>query len=86
MLTVSSILESYFEPVTPFLTREMAQAIINRKPDPRLIARVAELGEKAADGTLSDEERTEYKELVDAGDLISLLKSKAHRFLAEKPS
>jgi hypothetical protein len=86
MLTVSSILESYFEPVAPFLTREMAEAIINRKPDPRLVARVAELGEKAAEDALTEEERDEYKELVDAGDLISLLKSKARRFLDEKPS
>lgn len=67
------------------LTREMAEAIVNRQPDARLVARVAELGRKADDGTLTEEERDEYKDLIDAGDLIALLKTKARRFLDENP-
>jgi len=85
MLTLSNILDHYFEPVTPMFNREMAEAIVNRTPDPALVARVLELGRKSNDGTLSDEERDEYKCLVDAGDIISLLKLKARRFLEENP-
>jgi hypothetical protein len=85
MSTLTSILDHYFEPVTSMFTREMAEAIVNRKPDPRLVARVEELGQKSDEGTLTDEERDEYMDLVDAGDLISLLKSKARRFLDENP-
>jgi hypothetical protein len=83
MTTVVSILDHYLEPVTPMFTREMAEAIINRQPDESLTARVAELGRKAGEGTLTEEEEAEYSALVDAGDLISLLKSKARRFLDE---
>jgi hypothetical protein len=85
MSTLSSILDHYFEPVVPMFSREMAQAIVSQKPDPHIMARIAELGQKSAAGTLSDAERDEYKELVDAGDVISLIKSKARRFLDENP-
>jgi hypothetical protein len=85
MSTLTSIFDYYFEPVTALFNREMAEAIVNRKPDPRLVARVVELGRKSDDGTLTEEEREEYKCIVDAGDMISLLKSKASRFLDENP-
>ena len=85
MLTLSSILDHYFEPVTPLFNREMAEAIVNRKPDPAIVSRVLELGRKSNEGTLSEEEREEYECLVDAGDIISLLKLKAWRFLDENP-
>jgi hypothetical protein len=85
MSTISSILDHYFEPVASMFTREMAEAIVNRQPDERIVARVAELGRKADDGTLTEEERDEYKEIVDAGDLIALLKSKARQYLDELP-
>lgn len=85
MSTLSTILDHYFEPVVPMFNREIAQAIISQKPDPRMATRIAELGVKSSDGTLSDAEREEYKELVDAGDVISLIKSKARRFLDENP-
>jgi len=63
----------------------MAEAIVIRNPDDRMVARVAELGRKAGEGTLTEQERAEYQDYVDAGDLIALLKSKARRFLDENP-
>jgi hypothetical protein len=69
--------------MTAIFNREMAEAIVNRKPDPRVVARVAELGQKSDDGTLTEDERDEYEAIVNAGDMISLLKSKARRFLEE---
>jgi hypothetical protein len=83
MSTFTSILDYYFEPMTAIFNREMAEAIVNRKPDPRVVARVAELGQKSDDGTLTEDERDEYEAIVNAGDMISLLKSKARRFLEE---
>jgi hypothetical protein len=85
MSTINTILDYYLEPVTPMFTREMAEAIVNRQPDPRMVARIVELGRKADEGTLTECEQNEYKDLVDAGDLIALLKSKARRFLDEHP-
>lgn len=86
MSTISTILDHYLEPVSSLFTREIAEAIVNRKPDARMIARVDELGRKADEGTLTETERDEYKDLVDAGDLIALLKSRARRYLDEHPS
>jgi len=83
MSAISSILDYYFEPVTPMFTREMAEAIVSRQPDPRIVVRVGELGRKADEGTLTECERDEYRDLIDAGDLIALVKSKARRFLEE---
>jgi hypothetical protein len=85
MSTITNILDHYFDPVTPMFTREMAEAVINQRPDPHIVARIAELGRKADDGSLSAEERDEYQSLVDAGDVVSLVKSKARRFLDEHP-
>lgn len=85
MSTIANILEHYFDPVTPMFTREMAEAVVNQKPDPQIAARIAQLGRKADNGTLTEEERDEYRSLVDAGDVISLIKSKARRFLDEHP-
>jgi hypothetical protein len=86
MASIVTILDHYFAPVMPMFTREMAEAVVNRKPYPQLVARVAELGRKSNEGTLPQEERDEYQSLVDAGDVIALLKSKARRFLDEHPA
>jgi hypothetical protein len=85
MSTISTILDHYFAPVTPMLTREMAEAIVNRKPDGHLAERVCELASKADEGTITEDELAEYKDLVDAGDLVALLKAKAQQFLADHP-
>lgn len=86
MSTITAILDYYLDPVTPMFTREMAEALVNRQPDPQIVQRITELGRKANAGTLSDEEQDEYRSLVDAGDMVSLLKSKARRFLEEHPA
>lgn len=83
MSTISSILDHYFEPVDTLFTRETAEALIKRKPSQEIASRILELGQKANDGTLSDEERDEYKDLIDAGDFVALLKTKARQFLDE---
>lgn len=85
MSTISSILDHYFEPVTSLFTRETAEALIQRKPSEEISSRVLELGHRANEGTLTDEERDEYQNLIDAGDLVALLKTKARQYLDEHP-
>jgi hypothetical protein len=82
MSTAESFLDRYLDPVTDALTPQVAQRIIDLKPEPEVLARVEELGEKSNAGTLSEDERDEYKTLADAGTLIALLKAKARRCLA----
>ncbi len=83
MATVD-FLDRYFEPVAAALTPQVARALVELKPDAASLARVEELGQKSDEGTLSDEERDEYRQYVDAGDLIALLKAQARRTLSEK--
>lgn len=82
-MTTATYLEDYFSPVTEVLTPELARAIIDLEPNTRATARVIALGQKANAGTLTDEERDEYKAYVDAGDVIAVFKAKARRFLAQ---
>jgi len=83
MATVD-FLNRYFEPVAAALTPQAARALVELRPDAASTARVEELGRKANEGTLSDEEHEEYRQYVDAGDLIALLKAQARRTLSEK--
>lgn len=81
-MTTTDFLDRYCEPVTAALTPQVAQAIVELRPDPKIVTRVEELGRKSNDGTLTEEERDEYRRYVDAGDLVSVLKAKARRVLS----
>ena len=47
---------------------------------------MAELRGQANEGTLTPAEDAEYKDFVEAVDLISIIQTKAHRFLAQHPA
>jgi hypothetical protein len=49
-----------------------------------LSARAAELAEKSSSGQLSQEERTEYEQIVHLNDLLSLLKLQAEEYWAPR--
>jgi hypothetical protein len=85
MATVD-FLDRYLEPMTTVFTPQLAKKIVDLHADADVIARVEELGNKSDAGTLSDEEREEYRSLANAGTLISLLKAKARRFLSQQTS
>jgi hypothetical protein len=68
------------------LTPQVAQRIVDWRPDDELRKRIEELGRKADDGTLTPEEDVEYRECIDEGDVIALLQAKARRLLARSAS
>ena len=82
-MATDNYLDQYLEPVTQVFTPAMAKAIADLRPNDDVLARVEELGRKSDDGTITEQERTEYKSLADTGTLIALLKAKARRFLAQ---
>jgi hypothetical protein len=86
MATAEHYLDRYLDPVTDALTPQAAQRILELEPDPEVVRRVQELGEKSNAGTLSDDERDEYRVLADAGTLVALLKAKARRALTRHAS
>jgi len=83
MVTLENYLDRYLEPLTEALSPEVAQRILQLKPDDNVVARVRQLGEKANSGSLTEGERDEYQSLADMGTLVALLKAKARRFLAQ---
>ena len=86
MATAENFLDRYLDPVADALTPQVAQRILDLEPEPEVVRRVAELGEKSDAGTLTDAELDEYRALADAGTLVSLLKAKARRVLSKSPS
>jgi len=64
----------------------MAAALLELRADSELEAHIGELRRKANDGTLTAAEDAEYKDFVEAVDVISIMQAKARRFLARQPA
>jgi hypothetical protein len=71
------------EPLTGCFTADVARRVVSLPADPNIQSRVTELAEKANEGTLSDDERTEYAEYVEAADVVGIIQAKARRVLAQ---
>lgn len=84
MSTASNFLDQYLEPVVEAFTPAVAQKFLEMTPGEKVLARVQELGDKSNDGTLTDEEWSEYQHYVDVGNMIGLLKAKARRYLSNE--
>jgi hypothetical protein len=76
-----SPLEQLLEPLAAGFTSEMAQYVANFRADSSIQDRIAHLAEKANEGELTDQEREEYREFIDAGTLIAILQAKARKRL-----
>ena len=63
------------------LTPESAGRMVAHALPPHVLSRLEVLREKAGEGQLDPAERQEYAGLIDAMDLIALLKLKARRML-----
>jgi hypothetical protein len=83
-VTAISYLDRLLDPLTDVFTPEMAAAFLKLRADPELEAHVDALRQKANDGTLTPAEDAEYKDFVEALDLISIVQAKARRFLAKQ--
>lgn len=81
-MSTISYLDRFLEPVTEAFTPEVARAIVNFRADPETEARIDILRRKANEGALSAEEDAEYKDFVEAVDIISIFQAKARQFLA----
>ena len=85
MATVSEC-DTFLDPIPGWLTPDVAQRIVDSRPDPKLQSRILELGSKANEGQLSPAEEAEYRRYVVEGDLLTLLRLKARRVLANGAS
>ncbi len=83
MSTVTNYLDRFLEPVTDAMTPEFAQVVVNLRADAETQSEIDVLRKKANQGTLSAEEDAAYKEFVEAVEVISIIQSKARRYLAK---
>ncbi len=78
---MTNYLDRLLNPVADTFSKSQAREILEIRPDPELQARIAVLREMANEGTLSDEEDAEYKDFIEAVDVISILQAKARAIL-----
>jgi hypothetical protein len=74
-------LDGLLEPLSLCLDAESARRLVAFKIDPQVLARIEVLGERANEGQLTADERSEYEALINAADSISILRLKAQRHL-----
>jgi hypothetical protein len=78
---VTSLLEGILGSLTQCLDAESARRVAEFRIAPAIQTRVDQLAERANDGQLSDDERSEYEALINAADFVAILKLKAQRQL-----
>ena len=79
---VTTILDKMLQPATDEMPPEFARKLLSLRADTELQSRIEELRSKANMGNVSSDEELEYKEFVEAVDIISLLQEKARRILS----
>jgi hypothetical protein len=77
-------MDRFLEPVTESFTPELARTLVALRADDELQAEIEVLRQKAILGTLTPEEDAAYKDFVEAVDVLSIIQSKARRFLATR--
>jgi hypothetical protein len=83
-MATTSYLNRLLEPLTEAFTPKMASVLLGLRVDSEMEAHIGELRRKASAGALTPAEDAEYKDFVEAVDLISIMQAKARRFLAKQ--
>ena len=82
-MSTINYLDRMLQPVTEAMSAEFANKLVGLRADDELLSHIEILREKANHGTMTAEEEAEYREFVEANDVISILQSKARLVLAE---
>lgn len=82
-MSTATYLDRFLSPVSEAFTPELARIVADIRIDAEVQSYVDSLAAKANAGNITSEEDAEYKALIDAADLISVLQLKARRYLAK---
>lgn len=77
----STILDRIISPFAECLTEDAARKIVAMRADATTQKRVDELADKANEGTLDHDERTEYDRYLAAFHFVTIMQAKARRLL-----
>ena len=72
-----ALLDDLLDPFTRCLDAESARRVIDLDIAPSVLRRVNKLAQKANEGVITVDERTNYEALINAADFIAILKFKA---------
>ena len=81
-MSETTLLDELLDPFALCLDAGTAQRVTEFRISPAVQKRVDALAERANEGSLSADERTEYEALMNAADFIAILKQKARRGLS----
>ena len=81
----ATALDGLLGPLSRCLDAESARRIVALRVAAPVQERIDTLAERANNGALNDDERTEYESLINAADFISILKLKARENLPDEP-
>ena len=77
-----SILDQILEPLGNAMPLDYARELVEYRASPDVQARVDELADKCNEGQLTDAERDEYDDYLQAFHFIEIMQRKARRVLA----
>ena len=83
MSTVASYLDRILDPLTECFTPQVARRLTELTADSQTQERLDELAGKANEGQLSADEDAEYKQAIDAIDMVAILQAKARAYLRQ---
>jgi hypothetical protein len=81
-MSTAAGLDGLLEPLSLCLDAESARRLVAFRIDPQVLARIEVPGERANEGDLTADERSEYEALINAADFIPILRLKAQRHLS----
>ena len=82
-MSTTNYLDRMLQPVTEAMGPEFAHKLVGLRADDELLSHIEILRGKANQGTMTAEEEADYREFVEAVDVISILQSKARRVLSK---
>ena len=82
-MSTINYLDRMLQPVTEAMSPEFASKLVGLHLDDELRSHIEILRAKANQGIMTAEEEAEYREFVEAVDVISILQAKARRVLAK---
>jgi hypothetical protein len=84
-MSAANALDQILDPLSRCLDAESARRVLDLGIPDSVQERVDTLAELANEGLLTDDERAEYEALINAEDLVAILKLKARRQLSDAP-
>jgi hypothetical protein len=81
---LTSGVDLVFESASATMTPEVARWLSDFCASAQLRTRLEDFAERNTEGQLSEQELEEYSALVELGDIFSILRTRARRFLSEQ--